>query len=470
MLTEKTEIYNFICKIYEQKIDKKKFTSITEKCLNLLRLNEIIIPEHKWSYDFKKNDYFIKHLSLYTYIYEKELCSNRIGSIEDLEQFQKLWSFLALFHCFYQKKDNDNLHTPFVLCSLRLNGVRRILHPHSSDESITTLSALYVKIYLMMRSLSLSFLLLNNHSPFSELAVTLSRATLLMNFEIVKDATKILEKLNHYVQKIHPALSLEMRMVNITEDDFLEYHLDEKTYSCNLSNHTKISEIQDFYDTHTQHLEMFFEYTLNDFQNVLQKNSTIQIYFDLNSTDLKKKLPIIFSPFVTLPSSDPVNKIEISKKIIIPVTQEISKNHLSYIPLKDLHNQKNNSSYAILRIDVCSFLENMASFSNGILYRQQMYRLFHQKFFLQHIPYLISSINKTIPSHCHILIMHSILDDCICFGRAIDLECLFTNMKKDYELLWKGSLKSGLGLVKKHSTAAEISYEALSHMRVKKKS
>jgi len=460
-------LYKLYQLLYDKHLSEDNFYNLLDLCFKLLKINSINFKEDTFLDDnnYKGLTLFTRHL----YLYKKMLNSINTSNIQlNNESFateQKLYSLLILLGLINTQNNSNVLELNLALGSLRLSGVRNFLHPHKSNCSPLSLAGRYCLIYWTMRSISLSFLFLTNNLPLCELAVTLARATLIINTPNIVDLNNTINYLDNYVKSIHPCLGIEFIQEPISLKNIFNGLLNLKTYNCNSSANSKTAEKRDFY---YNNLDQTYdlEKSSKDLERVFIDHMNTSEMFIIVELAEKNKLGGALP--VTYTSENNIQKvikkhftIRIKIQDLFPTQIPLNIKHFAYNHLNNLlqHNKANNPG--VLRIDVSSFLEKMANYSDGVLYKQQIYRLLHQKFFIIEIPNIVKKINENLDLDEYILIMHSILDDCICFGNKKDLKLLSELLNDIYQKNWDGALKFAFAELEQNSTAADMSYKAL---------
>lgn len=338
------------------------------------------------------------------------------------------------------------------LLSLRLSGVRAFLHPKEANISPFFLGGLYTFIQLYMKSLTASFLLKINLSPFCELGTTLSRSNLLVNLNQHTDLENLVAEFNSSFRMIHPSLKVEIYTTPLVIDDFTSSKFIEKTIECNGVKEDKIKDKSDFYVNPRSFSYHQIEEDILKIQRMLIAKTT-KIIITPNAENTFSLLFSIGYPLET--------QIYFEKKNIFPVIENIS---LSSKNLIEIAQKYPHQEYGIARIDVSGFLKNsLTSHSPGATSLQN-YRSYHQIFFQEVISKTVKKFN--FKSKNKIFIMYSLLDDCTLFGPTIELKLVAEHLKKQYKNKWSGILKCGYGYIEEDTTAADLSFQALTSMRV----
>ncbi len=303
---------------------------------------------------------------------------------------------------------------------------------------------------MQVRNLTTSFLFNVRLPPFCELGTTLSRTNLLVNLNNLGEENKLTEEFSSFFRIIHPALKVEFYTIPLKNNEFTSHKFIQKTIECNAIQENKIEDKSTFYkNSYSFSYEKIKEEILNAQCMMLEKNTKIAISFLPKDT-----LSILFS--LGCPSE---SQIFFEKESIFPKIEDIciSSKSLAFI-------DQNHPDFGIARLDVAGFLKNSLNQLSPGATSLQNYRYYHQFFFQKIIPKVVKLYN--LKEKGQIFIMYSLLDDCVLLGPLEKLRLVAENLKQLYKEKWQGSLKCGFGYIKKGSTAADLSFQSLSSMRI----
>jgi len=430
-------LYNISKVLFFDQLAEKEFDHIFIKVQGIMkRLQFNFIennPENIINHAKLIDSYFLRQLVFQQQFRLKYLKENNL----------ELW--LALISIYLNDK-NPSL----ALASLRLSGVRSFLHPRESSFSPFFLAGLYTFIQLQMRNLTTSFLFNVRLSPFCELGTTMSRTNLLVNLNNLEKEKELVEEFSSFFRMIHPALKVDFYTIPLKNNDFTSHKFIQKTIKCNAIQENKREYKSIFYkNSYSFSYKKIKEEIINAQHMILEKDTKIVISFLPENN-----LSILFSLGYPLES-----EIFFEKESIFPKIEDIC---ISSKPLASI--VKNYPDYGIARLDVAGFLKNSLNQLPPGATSLQNYRYYHQFFFQKIIPEIVKLYN--LKENGQIFIMYSLLDDCALLGPLKKLKLVAENLKQLYKQKWQGSLKCGFGRIENGTTAADLSFQSLSSMRV----
>lgn len=383
-----------------------------------------------------------KHLALYTFIVN-QLHSKKYN-ISDIyfNDLNLLWSYIALFDAL---KQSDQM----MFISIRIKDPRNLLHPHTDLCTAKYLASMYNILYWLTRSISQSFLYMVNCSPLCELAVTLSRATLLIAVpQSLADLKKAERELNTML--LHIGLPIEImiayEIINVSDKEAQSFFINA-VKDCNKSDITKKEEKTNFYLSPNDEIHDIQQSRWHRFNNTIAPWIVCN-----NSYKYCNSMPVE----ITVP-------LHCSKHVIYEIPLVWEKNYNVAKLYNGYIKQFSQLSFTMsrLRLDVGGFLDSMLLFGDYKLDLHQTYRSYHDQFFYFDISYIIQ---KHQDIHNSVFLMHAVLDDGCLIGDSSTLEVIATELKKLYEEKYGGKLKYSIESFQEGYTVADWSVKILKRL------
>ena len=429
----------FIYTLYDGKFDKGSIKKI-KKCQLLLsgRTIQNITLSKIQRIICKSRGIYKKQLSLYAFIFNQ--LHKKKYNINDIsfQDLNLLWSYIALFDAL---KESEQI----MLISIRIKDPRNILHPHTDLCTAKYLSHIYNILYWITCSVSQSYLYMANCSPLSELAVTLSRATLLVSGQKDIDNLKKIEvELNSILFNMGLPIQITAHYEKIdASGDLVQKLFSRAVKNCNKSDITKKEEETGFYSHHNK-LHDITKFCWRKFINIKSPNIVCN---KLNKT--KTLLPVEITS-----SFNCSEKKAYKEKLLWEKNSEKGELYNSFV--KDFNILP--FSMGRLRMDVKGFLDSMILFGGYMLDLHQSYRSYHKQFFYFDIPRLILKHQDKFNS---VFLMHSVSDDCCLIGCISKLEIISMKLTKLYEEKYQGKLKCSIEPFQEGYTVADWSFRVL---------